>query len=67
MSDEKRMAAPTGSGSRIFSLGSAGLIVSIVSARVDVAALTYGTVENRLTAPGRAGFPLDIDEFGNSR
>jgi len=52
---------------RIFSLGAAGLIVNVIPPNVDVAALKYSVIENRLVVTDGASFTLDINEFGISR
>ena len=52
---------------RIFSLGSAGLIVNVIPNEIDTAALVYAVAGNRLVLIDNAEFSLDINEFGVSR
>lgn len=52
---------------RIFSLGSAGLIVNVIPDDIDTVALAYALVGNRLVLTDNAGYSLDINEFGVSR
>lgn len=51
---------------RIYSLADAGHIVNKLPREVDIAALEYRVVENRLVVTDTRGFTLDINEFGLS-
>ncbi len=49
---------------RFFAVGDSGLVVNRIPKEVDVAAVEYRVMENRLVLTDGSGFTLAINEFG---
>lgn len=52
---------------RIFGLGDSGHVVNKIPKEVEVASITYRTVENRLVISDGRSFSLPVNEFGSTR